>query len=39
VLSERYYEQGFNGIYLVIFGFQNVGDIDFKVLSATKKFK
>ncbi len=26
---ERYWWAGFNGIYLVRFGFKNVGDIDF----------
>ncbi len=31
---EIYWWAGFNGIYLVRFGFKNVGDIDFKVIFA-----
>ncbi len=37
VFSERSWWAGFNGIYLVRFGFRiNVGDIDFKMISATE---
>jgi hypothetical protein len=37
VLLERSWRAGFNEIYLVRFWIQNVGDIDLKVISATKK--
>jgi hypothetical protein len=36
VLLERSWWAGFNGIYFVKFGFQNVGDIDFEVISAAE---
>jgi len=36
VFLERSWWAGFNAIYLVKFGFRNVGDIDLKVISAAE---